>query len=150
ILCIAASDRADELIAKLFEAVLLERGMNPYVTRAREGLEVELPERTMAIVVSALPPEAVPAARAVCKRLHAVVGTVPVCVGLWCATGDLERSRQRLEAAGAQSVVTTLSECCRMLEIERERTRLGIGQPDPPADTDEPLEGSVSHPVITP
>jgi predicted PurR-regulated permease PerM len=119
VLCIAAADRADEIIARVFETVLLERGMNPYLTSARD-LDETVPAGTLAIVVSALPPEAVPAARAVAKRMRAVAPSIPVIVGLWCATGGLERSRQRLLAAGAQEVVTTLSQCVALLEREKE------------------------------
>ncbi|HET9390968.1 MAG TPA: AI-2E family transporter [Steroidobacteraceae bacterium] len=123
ILCIAAADRADEIVAKVFEAVLLERGMNPYVRSARDNFEPTLPPGTMAVVVSALPPEAVPSARAVCKSVHTSDPTMPVFVGLWCASGALERSRQRLEAAGAQGVVTTLAEAFTLLDGERGRVR---------------------------
>jgi len=130
ILCIAAADRADEIVAKVFEAVLLERGMNPYVRSARDNFQTTLPPGTMAVVVSALPPEAVPSARAVCKSVHTIDPEMPVFVGLWCASGALERSRQRLEAAGAQGVVTTLTEAFNLLDGERGRVRhAGLERP---------------------
>jgi hypothetical protein len=42
---------------------------------------------------------------------------VPILVGLWNAHVDPERSRQRLEAVGANAVCTTFSECIALLEI---------------------------------
>jgi hypothetical protein len=43
-------------------------------------------------------------------------GEVTVIVGLWCAVGDLERSRQRLGAAGATRTVSSFAECFALLE----------------------------------
>ena len=38
-----------------------------------------------------------------------------IIVGLWCAAGDLDRSRQRLAAAGATRTVSTFTECFALL-----------------------------------
>jgi hypothetical protein len=49
--------------------------------------------------------------------MRAINGTaVPLIVGLWNAAGDLDRARQRLEAAGATRVVTSFAGCLSMLE----------------------------------
>jgi len=69
-----------------------------------------------AIVISALPPEAVTAARAVCKLLRTGNNDVPVFVGLWNAVGDLDRPRQRLAAAGATRTVISFAECFELLD----------------------------------
>ncbi len=119
ILCVPASDRADEIIAKLFEAALVERKLSARIIGPRDALELaggDLASR--AIVISALPPEAVTAARAVCKRLRMNDSEVPVFVGLWNAAGDLDRARQRLAAAGATRTVITFAECFALLEAD--------------------------------
>jgi predicted PurR-regulated permease PerM len=116
VLCVPAADRADEIIAKLLEAVLVEANLNARVVGTNDALELPMTaETTQAIVISALPPEAVTPARSVCKHLRTRSSAVPVFVGLWNADGDLERARQRLGAAGATSVVTSFAECFALL-----------------------------------
>jgi predicted PurR-regulated permease PerM len=117
ILCVPASDRADEIIAKLFEAALIERRISASIVGPRDAIQLAsggLASR--AIVISALPPEAVTAARAVCKRMRMSHNDVPIFVGLWNAAGDLDRARQRLAAAGATRTVVTFAECFALLE----------------------------------
>ena len=117
VLCVPASDRADEIIAKLFEAALVERKLSARIIGPMDVIPLaggDLASR--AIVISALPPEAVTAARAVCKRMRTNDSEVPVFVGLWNAAGDLDRARQRLAAAGATRTVITFAECFALLE----------------------------------
>jgi predicted PurR-regulated permease PerM len=117
ILCVPASDRADEIIAKLLEAALIECKLSASIIGPRDAIQLAsggLASR--AIVISALPPEAVTAARAVCKRMRMSHNDVPVFVGLWSAAGDLDRARQRLAAAGATRTVITFAECFALLE----------------------------------
>jgi predicted PurR-regulated permease PerM len=125
VLCIPASDRADEIIARLLEAAILETGLMANVLGPRDAIDLaEGDSATKAVVISALPPEAVTAARAVCKRMRTGHRDVPVLVGLWNAAGDLDRARQRLETAGVNHVVTTFAECFVLLEA-------AIGRPRP-------------------
>jgi predicted PurR-regulated permease PerM len=119
VLCVPASDRADEIIAKLFEATVIERKLSARIIGPRDAIQLaggDLDSR--AIVISALPPEAVTAARAVCKRMRMNNSEVPVFVGLWSAVGDLDRARQRLAAAGATRTVVTFAECFALLEAD--------------------------------
>jgi len=117
VLCVPASDRADEVIAKLFETALVERQVSARIIGARDAVQLASEGYSpRAVVVSALPPEAVTAARSVCKRLRKDDTDVPVIVGLWSAAGDLDRSRQRLAAAGATRTVTTFADCFELLE----------------------------------
>jgi hypothetical protein len=119
VLCVPASDRADEIIAKLFEVTVIERKLSARIIGPRDAIQLaggDLDSR--AIVISALPPEAVTAARAVCKRMRINNSEVPVFVGLWSAVGDLDRARQRLAAAGATRTVVTFAECFALLEAD--------------------------------
>jgi len=117
ILCVPASDRADEIIAKLLEASLVDRQVSAKIIGPRDAIQLASEGFTpRAVVISALPPEAVTAARAVCKRMRRDDQDVTVIVGLWCAAGDLDRSRQRLAAAGATRTVSSFAECFALLE----------------------------------
>jgi hypothetical protein len=42
---------------------------------------------------------------------------VPIAVGLWGMTVDLDRPRQRLQAVGASELCTSFAECIAQLEI---------------------------------
>ncbi len=119
ILCVPAADRADEIVAKLLTSALLERGVGAAFMKP-EALEqmplVESGQSVDAIVVSALPPEAVAPARAVCRSVRSRAREVPLMVGLWDPESDLQKPRQRLEAAGAGHVVVSFADCVDSLE----------------------------------
>ncbi|MDB6087797.1 MAG: putative phytochrome sensor protein [Gammaproteobacteria bacterium] len=124
ILCVPAADRADEIVAKLLAAALLECGIGAaFVTpEALDKMHLDENERTVdAAVVSALPPEAVAPARAVCRRVRGGTRELPLVVGLWDPEDDLLKPRQRLEAAGADRVVVTFAECVAAIEGLRVR-----------------------------
>jgi hypothetical protein len=116
VVCVPAADRGDEIIAKLLAAALMEKRLGVRLVRPNDVESLEAERRTRAVVISALPPEAVTAARAVCKRIRASVGEAPVFVGLWSATGDLDRARQRLASAGATQTLITFADCLAVLE----------------------------------
>ena len=64
-----------------------------------------------AVIISALPPDAVTAARRACRRARNQWPGVPIIVGLWNAHGDLQKTRPRLQSVGATTVVTTFAGC---------------------------------------
>jgi len=116
VLCVPAEDRADEISSKLLALLLLEQGAK--ARTVPNGWED--PTRPDIVVVSALPPDAASAARRACKALRTRWHDVPIIVGLWNAVGDTERSRQRLEAAGADRVCVSFAECIALIEIRFE------------------------------
>ena len=119
VLCVPAADRADEVVAKLLASALLERGIGAaFMTPdALDKRVFDEEEPTIdAVVVSALPPEAVAPARAVCRSARARATELPLIVGLWDPENDLEKPRQRLAVAGAGHVVVTFTECVAALE----------------------------------
>ena len=115
VICVPADDRADAITAKLLAAALLENGVHAQVAGIEtvadrlHGLAVDGGSR--AVVVSALPPNAVAPARSVCKQVRSMVGPVPVFVGLWNDRADLQRAQERLESAGASAIVTRFADC---------------------------------------
>jgi predicted PurR-regulated permease PerM len=122
ILCIPAEDQADEISAKLLTSLLLDHGIK--ARTAHNGWEQET--KPDAIVISALPPDAVTAARRACRVLRHRWHDVPIFVGLWNALGDIDRPKQRLEAVGASSVCTSFSECIALLEIRFAAARRAV------------------------
>ena len=119
ILCVPAADRADEIVAKLLTSALLERGVGAAFVKpeALERIPLDEGGRTVdAIVVSALPPDAVSPARAVCRSVRGRARELPLIVGLWDPEGDLQKPRQRLEAAGAGHLVVSFADCVDTLE----------------------------------
>ena len=119
ILCVPAADRADEIVAKLLTSALLERGVGAAFVKPEALERIPLGEggRTVdAIVVSALPPDAVSPARAVCRSVRGRARELPLIVGLWDPEGDLQKPRQRLEAAGAGHLVVSFADCVDTLE----------------------------------
>jgi predicted PurR-regulated permease PerM len=116
VLCVPASGRADEIIAKLFQVAIIERNLTARIIGPDAAELMEGDRGARAMVISAAPPEAVSAARAVCKRVRMKTSDLPVFVGLWNAVGDLDRARQRLTTAGATRTVVTFAECFALLE----------------------------------
>jgi predicted PurR-regulated permease PerM len=124
VLCVPAEDQGDAIVAKLLASVLIDQGIAARVP-ALERLEEELSVAAglEAVVVSALPPEAIPPARAVAKRIRARVSHLPVIVGLWGQDRDLDRAAQRLESAGVSRLETRVGSCVEELERLRRTPR---------------------------
>src|SRR5690606_26095816 len=70
-----------------------------------------------ALVISAMPPDAVVAARYLCRRVRARFAQLPILVGLWQAQGNGQIAVERLESAGADAIVIDFAEC--LAELER-------------------------------
>ena len=127
--------RADEIVAKLLVCALLERNIGAAFIKpeALERLPLGEGGRAVdAVVVSALPPEAMAPARAVCRGVRRQTNDLPLVVGLWDPDSDLQKPRQRLQAAGAGQVVVSFAECVTALEALLARPRDTV-RPERPA-----------------
>ncbi|MHB8814452.1 MAG: AI-2E family transporter [Steroidobacteraceae bacterium] len=134
VLCVPAEDQGDEIVAKLLTSVLIHVGISARVVpleRVEEEIEVGLSAGLQAVVVSALPPEAIPPARAAVKRIRARAADLPIIVGLWGADRDLDRAGQRLETVGVSMLETRVGGCVE--EIERLRRPPGPSRTEAPA-----------------
>ena len=133
ILCVPAENQSDAIIAKLLAAVLINRGIS---ARAAAGDRVEeevaaSAQSLQAVVVSALPPEAVPPARIVVKRVHSRAQDLPVIVGLWGLDQDLDRARQRLGSVGVSLLETRVGDCVERIERLRQTPEPGRTEAPP-------------------
>jgi hypothetical protein len=116
LICVPAMDRSEEIIAKLLQAALVEKGRTARIIGPNDVTLLQQERGIRAMVVSSLPPEAVTGARSVCKRARATNAHLPLIAGLWRARGDLDRARQRLAAAGATNTIISFAECIDLLE----------------------------------
>jgi predicted PurR-regulated permease PerM len=133
VLCVPAEDQGDEIVAKLLTAVLIHVGISARVVpleRLEEEIGAGLSAGLQAVVVSALPPEAIPPARAVVRRIRARAADLPIIVGLWGLERDLDRAGQRLETVGMSMLETRVGVCVE--EIERLRHTAGPSRTEAP------------------
>jgi predicted PurR-regulated permease PerM len=133
VLCVPAEDQADAIVATLLATVLIDRSISARVVplgRLEEEVETGLAAGLQAVVVSALPPDAVPPARAAVRRIRARAESLAVMVGLWGLDHDLDRARQRLGSVGVSALETRVADCVEAIE----RLRLNPG----PTRTQEP------------
>ena len=113
ILCVPARDEADEIVGTMLAQLLQWAG------HRAECLEVESAERMIAqisrekpdiVCISALPPFAIPAVRALYGRMHAQNPKLKVLVGLWHFSGDAAKLGQRLALKDDSRAFSTLAE----------------------------------------
>ncbi|HZT03850.1 MAG TPA: AI-2E family transporter [Steroidobacteraceae bacterium] len=133
VLCIPAEDQGDVIVARLLAAVLIDRGVSTRVAaldRVEEEVTASASMGLEAVVISALPPEAIPPARAVVKRVRARMEGLPIIVGLWGQEHDLDRAGQRLQIVGVNLLETRVGRCVE--EVERLRR---TARPKPTDDT---------------
>jgi hypothetical protein len=112
VLAVPARDDADEIVALMLCHLLRRRGV-PAATQAvtapldatvkvLEGHKVE------AVVISALPPATVGAARQLCRRLRERSGIPPLVVGVWRHRGNDSDLQDRLRVASVREIVRSL------------------------------------------
>lgn len=111
ILCLPASDQADGITALMLAQMLEAAGLcgEPLASGIFVGEMIQAIAKTPIVCICALPPFAVPDARAVCKRLHASLPDLKIVVGVWGGEGAEKKMEDRMKMAGAEIVVSTLS-----------------------------------------
>ena len=122
VLCVPAEDEGDSIVAKLLGAVLIHHGISVRVValeRIEEAIAAAESTGLDVVVVSALPPDAIPPARAAVKRIRACAPDLPVIVGLWGLDRDFDRAIKRLESVDVSLLETRVAAC--VDEIERLR-----------------------------
>lgn len=131
IVCLPARDEADEVAAILFSKILQTEGI-PALAVSVQALTSEMikhveQQQPTLVCISALPPSAVPHTRYLCKRLRTRFPHIPIIVGLWNAQGEIERSKEKLENAGANETVISLAEALQHIKQIVQPALLGVG-----------------------
>jgi hypothetical protein len=113
VLCLPARDEADEIAAMMLAQLLATRGctIEAVSVTALASEMVDLVEQRNADVVciSAMPPTASAHARYLCKRLQGRFPDAHLIVGLWNATGDLNKAKERIGCGATTHVVAKLA-----------------------------------------
>ena len=119
VLCLPARDEADEIVAIMLAQVLETAGHQalciPLGTAAEMLAQVK-DERPDVVCISALPPFAIPHARALYAKLRAQDSKLRIVVGLWNSTDDPTKVSRRLGLSEGARAFTTLAELRQALE----------------------------------
>jgi predicted PurR-regulated permease PerM len=119
VVCLPARDEADEIVAIMLAQVLETAGHQalciPLGTAAEMLAQVK-DERPDVVCISALPPFAIPHARALYAKLRAQDSKLRIVVGLWNSTDDPTKVSRRLGLSEGARAFTTLAELRQALE----------------------------------
>ena len=136
ILCLPARDEADEIAGTMLAQLLAMRGLvvQAVSVTALASEMVDLVEERQADVVciSAMPPAAATHARYLCKRLHGRFPETNLIVGLWNATSDLTKAKERIGCGTTTHVVGTLAAAQEKIHSLLQPLLLGREQPAQP------------------
>ncbi len=113
ILCLPASDEADEIAAAML-AQLLERAgcvalSFPPDAALEHVVAITQPAAEDIFCISAVPPFAFTRARALGRLLHARFPKTKMVVGVWGFTGDAEQAMQRFQPVRPYRLLTSLA-----------------------------------------
>jgi methanogenic corrinoid protein MtbC1 len=114
VICLPASDEADEIAAAMLAQLLEQAGCVaislPLDPSLQHMLALVEPSQADIFCVSALPPFAFARARTLARLLQVKFPGTKVVVGVWGFAGDTERARQRFQPARPDMLVTTLAD----------------------------------------
>ena len=111
---VPVEDRSDTLALKMLGQVI-DPSACKLTIRSNEETPLEMAEAISAsepsmVIVSHMPPSGLTNARYLVRRFHVRLGNIPIIVGRWTEKGLNESSTERLTAAGATSVIFSLTE----------------------------------------
>lgn len=109
-----ARDEADELALRMLQNLFAPTGCKMEIVSIKK-LSAEViaqvrQQRPAVVCVASVPPGGTAQARYLCKRLRAQAPEAKIIVGRWGQKEEVDDTRQRLRAAGADFVGTTLRE----------------------------------------
>ena len=113
ILCVPARDEADEIVGTMLAQLLQRAGHQAECLEvgSAEHMLAQIPKLKPDIVcISALPPFAIPAVRALYGRMHGQNPNQKIIVGLWHFSGDSTKLARRLALRDDSRAFTTLAE----------------------------------------
>jgi hypothetical protein len=131
VVCVPASDRADEttaaMLAQLLEFAGYATVLFPVPNSPGDVLDLLSRQECDIVCISALPPFALLSARALTKRLRRSFPELRIVVGLWSFSGGGAQAEERLEAAFRVEVVTTLAQALERIQSPPESMDLPRG-----------------------
>jgi predicted PurR-regulated permease PerM len=137
ILCIPASDEADEVTAAML-ALLLEHSGCIVVTLmpdpSLQQLAFVQPAADDVFCISALPPFAFAHARTLSHQLRARFPGIRIVVGVWGFAGETERAMERFQTPRPDKLVTSLADAIQAVTHPAASGPL-VGQALPPANS---------------
>jgi predicted PurR-regulated permease PerM len=138
-----ARDTEDELALRMFQQLLESSPCRVEVLSA-QTLSGELVARVerehpALVCIASLPPGGLSLARYLCKRLRNHFPELRIVIGCWGLTQNVQRARERLQAAGANGVATTLLEA-RSVVLPMVRAAAAVNPPDA-----EKLQPAAAH-----
>ncbi len=114
VLCMPASDDADEITAAMLAQLLHEAGVPAIVFPAGEPVQQAFaliePHPDDVICISALPPFAFTQARAVARQINLRFPGPKVVVGVWGFAGDVTKSLDRFESPRPERILVSLAD----------------------------------------
>jgi hypothetical protein len=114
LLCLAASDTADEIVAAMIAHFASQEGYPaitfPAVDSTAELLSTLSLEARDIVFISSVPPFAATNARALAKQIRGNIRGATLIVGLWTLSPAGENHAQRLKQTFSASVATSLAE----------------------------------------
>jgi len=116
IVCLAAADQADEIVATMLAQLLEAAGhrvTSLAVAESRsesERLSHDVDRPVDVVLISALPPFALLSARTISKRAHMQYPHAEIVIGLWQFSSDAKKAEERLDKVFPDPVVTTLAD----------------------------------------
>lgn len=121
ILLLPARNEADEIaatmLAQLFDSsgFQVETVSKDVLAGELAGLIVE--HKADVVCISAMPPAAATHSRYLCNRLRGKFSDGRLIVGLWNASGDLDKARHRIGCGDAVRVVATLAKAHEQIQV---------------------------------
>ncbi len=121
ILCLPASDRADEVVAAMLAQLLEQAGHAALalpIAHASPSELLALIEKRQddVICISALPPYAFQPARTMCTLIRDRFPALRIVVGVWGFSGDMEKARARFERTPPDRLFTHLAQAVEQVQ----------------------------------
>ena len=135
IVCMAAADQADEIVATMLAQVLEAAGHSVACLPAAESrsederVPHELDRPIDVVFISALPPFALLSARTISKRAHMQYPNAEIIIGLWQFASDAKKAAERLDKIFPDPVVTSLADAVAHIQAKSGESEAKRGVP---------------------
>ena len=121
ILCLPASDRADEVTAAMLAQLLEQAGHAALCLPVAHASLLEMlalleTQPDDVICISSLPPYAFSPARAMCKLVRERFPKPKVVVGVWGFSGDTEKAKARFERTQPDRLLTSMAQAVEQIQ----------------------------------